>query len=93
MKTSLTPTIAAASEHRNECPLSSHSAINGIPTMTMVVQGQSPSNDLLPAAETSDANAWILNQSEECNPLTCEHFMDAIKPTDSISNVFSKKNK
>jgi hypothetical protein len=85
MKLSLTPTIAAASEQsNNECPLSSHSAVDGIPTMTMAVQGQSLSSDLLPAAATSavatsDANAnsqRIPNQSEEYNALTCEHFMD-----------------
>lgn len=51
-------------------------------------------NDSLPAAVPSDVNANVqktLHQGEECNALTCEHFIDEIKPTDSISNVYSKK--
>lgn len=93
MKTSLTPTIAAASGQSDENPLSSHSVIPT--TMTMAVQGQSLSSDLLPTAATSDANVnsqRILGQGAERNALTCEHFMDEIQPTDSISNVFSKKS-
>ncbi len=82
------------SEQSIECPLSSHSAIDGIQSMTIAVQGQAPLNYQLPVAATSDANtnSKTLNQCEECNALTCEHFMDEIKPTDSISNVYSKKS-
>lgn len=91
-KTSLTQTTV--SEQSNECPLSSHSAIDGVQSINMAAQVQAPLNDPLPAAATSDANAnsKTLNQGEECNALTCEHFMDKITPTNSISNVYSKKS-
>jgi len=61
--------------------------------MTLAVEGQSPLNDLLPAAVPSDVNANVqktLNQGGECYTLTYEHFIDEIKPTDSISNVYCK---
>lgn len=93
-RTSLTQTTAAVSEQSKECPLSSHSAIDGIQSINMDAQVQASLNDPLPAAATSDANAnsKTQNQGGESNALTCEHFMDEIKPTDSISNVYSKKS-
>lgn len=89
-RTSLTQTTVAVSEQSKECPLTSHSAIDGIQSINMDTQVQASLNDPLSAAATSDANANSKTQGEECNALTCEHFMDEIKPTDSISNVYSK---
>lgn len=91
-KTLSAPAAAAVSEQSNECFVSPQSAIDAAQTKTMTVENPSL-NDQLPAVTSSDcANPQrILNQSKECNAFHCDDFADDIKPTDSISNVYSKK--
>lgn len=88
-KTVSAPAIAAVSEQMNECLVPPQFAIDATQTKTMPAL-----NDQLPAATASDCEnpRRTPTHSEECNALPCDHFTDDIKPTDSISNTFSKKS-